>query len=268
MPVTRTARRAWTWGGGIAAAALLAWGGANAVSSVAYERETVVTRVVGPGIQAVEVRSRGRVRVTGGSPGPITVTAHLVHGLRGPDHGHRLEGRHLVVWGECPEVLGGRCSAAFTLEVPQGVDVVTRADHGDVEVTDTFGSVEAVSEHGDVKVVNASGSARLATKHGNVTGEALAGENVEATSAHGDVRLTFAGVPRDVVAETEHGDVEVVLPDDRLAYRVDAGTGHGTARTDVRVDPSSPRAVTARSEHGDVAVRYGEGLGLLPASGP
>ncbi len=263
MHVSPVVRRAWTWGGGAAAAVLLVLGGANAVSYVAHETETVVTRVIGPGIQAVEVRSRGTVRVTGGSQGPITVTANLVHGLRGPDWGHRLDGRRLVVWGECPEVLGGRCSAAFTLEVPQGVDVVARADHGDVEVSDTFGSVEAVSEHGDVKFVNGAGPARLETKHGNVTGEGLAGEVARATSEHGDVRLIFVGAPPDVAAETEHGDVEVVLPDDGLAYRVDAGSAHGTTRTDVRVDPSSPRSVTARSEHGDVVVRYG-GSSLLP----
>ena len=133
-----------------------------------------------------------------------------------------------MIWADCPAVFGGRCSARFTLKVAQGINVVAHTDHGDVEVTDTFGSVEAVSEHGDV-------------------------------------RLVMSGAPRDVAAETEHGDVEVVLPNDDGAFRVDAGTEHGSARTDVRVDPSSPRAVTARSQHGDVAVRYG-GIAFTPAS--
>jgi hypothetical protein len=263
MHVSPVVRRAWTWGGGAAAAVLLVLGGANALGVVAHEAETVVTRVRGPGISTVEVRSPGTVRVTSGSRGAIAVTAHLVRGLRGPDHGHRLEGRRLVVWADCPAVFGGRCSARFTLKVAQGINVVAHADHGDVEVTDTFGSVEAVSEHGDVTAVNVVGSAHLETEHGEVRGEGLNAESVRAVSEHGDVRLVMSGAPRDVAAETEHGDVEVVLPDDGLAYRVDAGSEHGTTRTDVRVDPSSPRAVTARSEHGDVVVRYG-GFSLLP----
>ena len=219
----------------------------------------------GPGIETAEVRSPGTVRVTSGSRGAIAVTAHLVRGLRGPDHGHRLEGRRLVIWADCPAVFGGRCSARFTLKVAQGINVVAHTDHGDVEVTDTFGSVEAVSEHDDVTAVNVVGSAHLETEHGEVRGEGLNAENVRAVTEHGDVRLVMSGAPRDVSAETEHGDVEVVLPNDDGVFRVDAGTEHGSARTDVRVDPSSPRAVTARSQHGDVAVRYG-GIAFTPAS--
>ncbi len=256
MPVTRTARRAWTWGGGVAAAALLAWGGVNAVSYVAHEEEVVITDVSRRGVALVDVRGRGDVTVDGGlTSGPITVTAQLTHGLRGPDHGVRVEGGRLVVWAECPEVLGGRCSASLSLTVPAGVDVIAHADHGTVGVTGLRGSVLATSDHGDVVGDDLSGDVALQSDHGDVLAGGLSGRRVRADSDHGDIALALTRPARVVDAASDHGDVEVVVPAGP-AYRVDTRADHGTARADVRVDPTSPRAVLVRTAHGDAVVRY------------
>jgi DUF4097 and DUF4098 domain-containing protein YvlB len=110
------------------------------------------------------------------------------------------------------------------------------------------------------------GPVHLETEHGEVTGEGLDARSVRGTSEHGDVRLSMSGVPRDLVAETEHGDVEVTVPD-LVTYRVDADTEHGTTQTHVRIDPRSPRSIAARSEHGDVVVRNG-GVVVVPPAPP
>jgi hypothetical protein len=46
----------------------------------------------------------------------------------------------------------------------------------------------------------------------------------------------------------------VVLPRDRLAYRVDALASEGSTTIAVPTDPASPRHVTARSREGIVTV--------------
>jgi hypothetical protein len=255
--VSRTARRAWTWGGGLAAAALLAWGGATAVSYVAYEDETVVTDVARDRVESVDVRGEGNVEVVGGlTTGPIQVTARLRHGLRGPAFRVRVEGAQLVVRGECPEVLGGRCSASIRVWVPSGVDVTAHSDHGTLSVRALDGIVFAGSEHGDVVADDLAGNVLLQSEHGNVMAGRLSGQGVAAASDHGDVEVSLARPAAFVEAESDHGDVLVVVPRGPGSYRVNARSDHGTARADVRVDPAGRRAIEAHSGHGDVLVRY------------
>ena len=57
-------------------------------------------------------------------------------------------------------------------------------------------------------------------------------------------------------ARSTHGDVEVVVPDTQVSYRVDAATDHGDSVTRVRTDPQSDHVIVAHSGHGDVTVRY------------
>jgi len=257
MPVSRPVRRAWLWAGSAVAVALLGWGTVEAVSEIAYERETIVDVDTQPGLAAIEVRNgHGSIEVTGTSRAAATVEARLTHGLRGPEHGLRREGDRLVVWGDCPVVLAGRCGISFRIEAPSGVAVLARSEHGDVVLRDLRGDVDAATEHGDVEASGIRGALRLHTDHGDATGTGLSSRELEARSEHGDVHLELEAPPRAVRVLSEHGSVEVLLPATRHAYRVEASSDHGTARTTVRTDPFSERSVAARSEHGDVSVRY------------
>ena len=66
----------------------------------------------------------------------------------------------------------------------------------------------------------------------------------------------MARAPRSVRAESDNGDVVVIVPRGSELYAVDATTDNGDAATPIRTDPSARRRIVARSDNGDVTVRY------------
>jgi hypothetical protein len=71
------------------------------------------------------------------------------------------------------------------------------------------------------------------------------------------VRLEFLDPPDDVVASSDNGSVEVVIPDvGAIAYRVDAESDNGTVSFPIRTDPDGDRTITATSDNGDVTITY------------
>jgi DUF4097 and DUF4098 domain-containing protein YvlB len=71
------------------------------------------------------------------------------------------------------------------------------------------------------------------------------------------VRLEFLDSPHDVVATSDNGSVDIVIPDEgAIAYKVDAESDNGTVSFPVRTDPDGERTITARSDNGDVTITY------------
>jgi hypothetical protein len=62
-------------------------------------------------------------------------------------------------------------------------------------------------------------------------------------------------VPRQVVARSSDGNVQIVVPAGERAYRVDARSTDGKATTAVPTNPNSPMRITASSGSGDVVLR-------------
>ena len=79
---------------------------------------------------------------------------------------------------------------------------------------------------------------------------------MNADSDNGRVQLEFAAAPTAVVATSDNGRVEVVVPDDGTAYRVDLRSDNGSETIEVPTDPSSTRSLTAQRQR-SVTVRAG-----------
>ena len=108
---------------------------------------------------------------------------------------------------------------------------------------------------GDVTVSGTTADVDLTTTHGSVSAAGLRSDYARASSEHGSIRLGFATAPMQVRAVAAHGDVTVVVPRTRDAYRVDVSSDFGSTTTDVRTDSTARRTIEASSEHGDVIVR-------------
>ncbi len=76
-----------------------------------------------------------------------------------------------------------------------------------------------------------------------------------ADSDNGSVSLEFTEAPTTVMATTDNGSVEVVVPNDGAAYRVDVQSDNGRETDEVLEDPASPRSITIRTDNGSATAR-------------
>jgi hypothetical protein len=126
-----------------------------------------------------------------------------------------------------------------------------------VEVSNVHGFLDLESDGGSVEVRGGeSDSVRLDSGGGSIEVTGLSAASIEANADGGGVLLDLAGAPISVIASSNGGDVEIVLPDTTDAYRVDVTSNGGSTSADVRTDPASDRTITASSNGGDVVVRY------------
>jgi hypothetical protein len=231
----------WIVGGGLFAVAAVVVGTFNIVDVLAHGERSETTEFTGP-VEVVDVvNDVGDVRVVARTDGVdvVSVVERIDDGLRSTGVTRTQRDGRVTLAGTCPNVGGTWCSVTYDIHVPPGVGVRVRTADGDVEVRGAVGDVDVRSDGGRIELVE------------------VAASTVDARSDHGSVLVDSAITPSSVVAASEHGDVEVVVPDADGAFRVDASTEHGTATVDVRTDPAADAVIVARSEHGDVEVRYG-----------
>jgi DUF4097 and DUF4098 domain-containing protein YvlB len=143
----------------------------------------------------------------------------------------------------------------YEVHVPVDVDVVVHGDHR-ISVSGTSGSVEAVTDSGSIRVSDVTGALVLRSDNGGVFAERVRSEFVDARSDNGSVRVALLAPPRSVIASTDNGSVEVVVPRTADAYAVDVDSDLGSTRNDVRTDSFSARHISARSDTGSATVRY------------
>ncbi len=169
----------------------------------------------------------------------VRSSAETTWTLRAPVVRSERSGDAVVVEALCSSgPLGLASGTELTVEVPTGMDV------------------EAKSAAGSVRAEQLTGDLQLSSQAGSITGSDLRTTDVDASTAAGRVRLDFAVAPEQVRATSQAGGVEVLVPDDDAAYRVDASTNAGSTRVDVPTDPGGPRAITARTSAGSVTVAY------------
>ena len=215
------------------------------------------TSVIVQKVNRVEVKEgNGDVVIRSGAVGsPIVVTATLHSALRTARYTQSVTGGVLRAVGSCRSwsIFADSCSADLTLTVPPGLSVVVTIDNGDSTVR-TTGPITVTSQNGDIDVTRGGGSIQVRTSNGDVTGSRLLAGTVSAKSSTGDVDLTFAVPPGHVTATSGVGDVEVAVPDDGTAYRVDATAIIGDRSVSVPT-AGTARTITAHSATGDVRIR-------------
>lgn len=233
-PLSGGVRTAWLAIGSLFAVGLLVFGTFSVVDVLARERTTVVT--THDGVNTVVIQSGdGRVQVRADDVAEVTATARISEGLRATGVTRSLDGDQLVLRSTCPSIGGTWCSVDWDVVVPLGTDLTLRSDDDRAEATGEFGTVDLRSEHDGVTF---DGIAR----------------SVVAQSEHGNVTVRLADAPDSVRAVSEHGNVNVVVPDIDDGYRVEVSSDQGRTEIGVRSDPNAVRTIEARSDHGNVTV--------------
>lgn len=252
--------RLWSLVGSVVTVAALGAATFGAVSVIAHEQDTVRATFDATEVEVVRVdNERGTVEVLGGDVDEITVTAEVSHGLFRTDTSAHVEDGALVVEVDCPPGPPLWCEADHRITVPRDVAVEVDSSNGRTLVRDIDGDVSVDGRNGRIELVRVGGDVEAETSNGRVAARGLRGARVEARSRNGSVRLAFADAPTSVTARTENGSVDVVVPDDDEAYRVEVESLVGGTDTAVRTDPGSQRVIVALSRNGSVTVRYPTG---------
>lgn len=234
----------------------IGWGTFSVVTVLAHEERVETSSYPAAALRSIDVsNSSGSVRIIATDGDTIDVRAEISEGLRATGERQEVIGDVLELRGTCPNVGSDWCRVSYTISVPRSLDVVVDADDGSVEVTGTAGAVDLDTDNGSVEVSGLTGEFRASNDNGRIEASGLRSPIVEADTDNGRVSLQFVAAPTRVVASTDNGSVEVVVPDDGEHYDLDMETGNGSRDQDVLIDSSSSRSIFIRSDNGSVAAR-------------
>ncbi|MGH9270938.1 MAG: DUF4097 family beta strand repeat-containing protein [Ilumatobacteraceae bacterium] len=195
-------------------------GAYQVVTLLAHEERTETLSYPAAGLTTVDVATgNGAVRVTTSATDDVVVRARISEGLRRTGEEQQVVGDTLRLRATCPNFGSDWCAVDYTLEVPRDLALVIRTNDGPIEGSD------------------------------------LRSTTVSADTDNGGVELAFATPPETVTATADHGSVEVVVPDDGTAYRLDVETEYGERIEAAPIDSSSARSITVHTDHGDASVR-------------
>jgi len=248
-------RGLWRIGGSWLTALLLVWGLANVVAQISFDSHSF-TRVVTTPVSVVDFNIHAGTLDVVAVPGSSHVVVHAVihRGLIDTDTSFHVDGDRLVVRASCPPVLGQNCQAHYRVEVPPATRVIAHAKDR-VNVTGTTSALEALAGEGSVTLTDVTGPIVVHASEGSVHATGLRSTEVQASASQGSVNLSFAIDPRRVDAHSSEGHVDVVVPHDGTAYRVEATASEGSTHVQVPTDPGSPLRVRAHASQGSVTVR-------------
>ena len=180
----------------------------------------------------------GNVHLEGSEGSRVMVRERLRWMWRRPQVVTSVSGSTLMVSGSCPDSGPlNRCKADIDLAIPFDADVVVQGDSGDITADRLAGHIE------------------LRTNSGSLNGRDLNPISVSAVTTAGDVNLDFTTQPVSVQANSDSGDVDVIVPAGG-EYRVDATTSAGDV--DVRGvlrNDRALRSISATADAGNVTVR-------------
>ena len=241
----RGVRVAWKVFAAVLVVAGLAWGTYNVVVVLAHEERVETESFPAASLRAIDVRnSAGSVRVLATDGETVDVRAEISEGLRSTGERREIVGDVLELRGSCPNFGSDFCRVSYEISMPRTMALTVHADDGSIDVDGLSGPLDLDSDNGSVEVRRASGSLRLSTDNGHVEGTDLRSSTVTADSDNGRVTLAFTAAPTTVIATSDNGSVEVVVPDDGEAYALDLSTDNGSRTEDIRVDSASPRTIT------------------------
>jgi hypothetical protein len=179
----------------------------------------------------------GDIDVRAGLTGDVMISRHDAWLLDRPQVKEHYANGVLTIETRC----GGlktvlRCRSDLRIDAPPEVDVIVRADTGDVDLR------------------GLSGRADIQTASGDIRTQRLEPVTVKATTDGGNVSLDLFGEPARTEATTHGGNVRVTVP--YGPYRVDADTGAGNVKVvGVIRDDLAPQAIAALTGGGDITVR-------------
>ncbi len=258
MVIPRPVRIAWIGVGSVFAVLTLLWAAYLIADRLALTSDDLAFTYEAAEVTMVDIAvDSGTVTVVATDGPEAEVEMTVRRGLlSGSQHQDLVDGR-LAIESTCPTIAQfNSCSTDVVVRAPAGVQVVAASHYGDVAVSDFTGDVSASSSSGSMRGVRLSGNVMFATNYGDVRLEGLAATVVSASTSSGNVVIEFAVEPHNVRATSSYGDLDIVVPESGVAYRLDLSSSYGDVAGDVRTDPTSDRAISASTSAGNVSVRY------------
>jgi hypothetical protein len=248
--------RLWIALGSIPAVGALALGTFQVVGVLAHEEVTETATFAAAEVTSLRVgNENGPVDITGADVDEVTVVAEISHGLQRTEHRAEVVDDVLVLDAECP-FMPTWCDVAYTVTVPRDLPITADVDNGRITFRDLDAAITVDGDNGRIELFRVGGQVRVQSDNGRIEGSGLRSAILDADTDNGRISLSFAEAPDFVTATSDNGRIDVVLPADDGAYRVDARTDNGSTDIGVATDPTSDRSITAHSDNGNVAVRY------------
>lgn len=130
--------------------------------------------------------------------------------------------------------------------------------NGSITVSDSTsaGTVEVITSNGSIELTDVSGEEMtLLTNNGRIDVIDGSAPRVTARTNNSSVTMGFSTAPDYLDAETDNGDIEIVLPADAPAYAVEATTSNGSTDTsDIVADPDSAFTIDATTDNGSIRI--------------
>lgn len=250
------ARPLWSIAGAVLAVGSLGWGTLSIVNLLAHGESSVVAEYAADEVLSLEITNdEGNITVMPTDGDAVTVDARISDGLFATDFDERIVDGVLEITGDCPNFNAIWCEIDMTVSLPSDRPVTIISGDGVVTTRDLTGDLDITGTNGAISIEGASGDLTLRNDNGSVTATDLTSRSVSARNENGSVRLGFVEPPTQVGARSENGNVEVVVPDDGTAYRVDLRTENGGTDNEVVTDPNGSRSIELRTENGNVEVR-------------
>ncbi|GAB3207233.1 DUF4097 family beta strand repeat-containing protein [Marinactinospora thermotolerans] len=248
----RGRRSGWLFIGAVVGVVALIVAAASVLSSFSTNHAERVDSFDGAARVVIQNRTNGDVEITGTSgdqvvvgrearESPVTEVAERVG----------MEGDEVRATANCDgwQMFGG-CAVDYSVEVPEGVEVVVESETGDVEVEGVAANITVTAGTGEVELSGVEGDLDLRTTTGEISAEGR-GEVVRATSTTGDIDLEdFTATTAEVRATT--GNIDA--PGGFTTLTVAATTG------EVHVGTASPfERISVQTTTGDVMVQVPAG---------
>lgn len=229
--------------------------GAVSVTSVVFGGRFEETTTLTPQAERLTVHDNdGDVAITPSPDGAVHVTAKVSYRMSRPTLRQTSTTDGVQLEPTCTGFVAN-CRVDYVVQVPASFEVRVATGSGHVTIGSINGPIGVDVDSGDVDVRDVSGALDLEASSGHVRGVGVRSATVRARTDSGDVRMELQTPPQELAADVSSGHVDLAIPVDGVAYRVDVDTDSGEERVTVPVDPASSRSVRVATDSGDITVR-------------
>lgn len=167
-----------------------------------------------------------------------------------------ISGNTLTLNADCVGVSIG-CKARYSVKVPRNTVINAENTNGSIKASEISTDLIATTGKGDLQLNDFSGQKlELVSDDGNISGDGISAPSVSATSADGDIQLSFGTVPENLGVKSKDGNVKLALPESD--YRVDTKTKSGKVKVSVAESSASQHAVAVETRNGDISITSGK----------
>jgi hypothetical protein len=207
---------------------------------------------VGEPVRALVVHGHvGRIRVSGGNVGEVSVTERIGFRDTPPVTTHRVTAGILTLDSHCPARDG--CTVGYDITLPKATAVSVSDNVGTIALRSLSGRITASTDVGNIDLASVSGPMEVTGHAGQILGQDVSSPHAVAHLSAGRIDITFSAAPATVTAASAAGSVTLRVPAG-VSYAVHASTKIGSTQVTVPSSPSSPHVITATVTTGAVTV--------------